>query len=221
MQPMKRIVEPEWIDRLDPESPEAQRSRRELRRMNALMRNFDWFRTRLADDTSGSWQGLEIGAGDGALGAHLFADQKTRRRIEFAGIDRIGRPASWPTSWQWVQEDILQFQRWKEFPLLIANMVLHHFSEDELARLGVRIRESCRFLFALETARSPLHLAQARVLRTLGALGPVGYHDASTSIRAGFVGEELPQFLGLRSSEWRWRIRSTFFGAYQFVAQRR
>lgn len=94
VQPRKRIVEPEWIDRLDPESPEAQRSRRKLRRMNALMRNFDWFRTRLAEDTSGSWRGLEIGAGDGALGAHLFADQRTRRRIEFAGIDRIGRPAS-------------------------------------------------------------------------------------------------------------------------------
>lgn len=189
--------------------------------MNALMRNFDWFRNRLADGPPGPWRGLEVGAGDGALGAHLFADRETRRRIELVGIDRIARPAAWPRAWQWEQEDILQFQKWKDFPLLLANMVLHHFSEEELALLGARIQESCRFLLALETARRPLHLAQSRVLRALGALGPVGYHDASTSIRAGFIGEELPQFLGLRSSEWRWRIRLTFFGAYQFVAERR
>lgn len=219
--PMKRTVEPEWIDQLDPDSPEARRSRRELRRMNALMRNFAWFRRQLVSKSSLSGRGLELGAGDGALGAFLFTDQEIRRRLDLVGIDRIGRPAAWPQDWQWEQEDILRFPRWKEFPILIANMVLHHFSEEELALLGSRIRESCRWLFALETSRKPIHAAQVRVLRALGALGPVGYHDASTSIRAGFVGEELPQFLGLSSSEWRWQIHSTLFGAYQFVAERR
>lgn len=218
---MKRIVEPEWIDQLDPESPEARRTRQELRRMNALMRNFAWFRRRLAELPSLPGRGLEVGAGDGNLGAYLFADPKTRRRIELAGIDRIGRPAAWPRDWRWEQEDILRFEGWKEFPLLLANMVLHHFSEEELARIGARIRESCRFVLALETARRQTHLTQVRVLRSLGILGPVGYHDASTSIQAGFVAEELPRLLGLPPSEWRWQIRLTFFGAYQFVAERR
>lgn len=218
---MKRIVEPEWIDQLDPESPEARRTRQELRRMNALMRNFDWFRRRLAHRPSPAGPGLEVGAGDGNLGAYLFADPQTRRNLKLVGIDRVGRPAVWPSEWRWEQHDILRFEGWKEFPILLANMVLHHFSDEELAWIGSRIRESCQLLLALETARRPIHLAQVRVLRTLGILGPVGYHDASTSIRAGFAGEELPRLLGLPSSEWRWRIRSTFFGAYQFVAERR
>ncbi|MGD9896014.1 MAG: class I SAM-dependent methyltransferase [Candidatus Methylacidiphilaceae bacterium] len=218
---MNRIVEPEWIDRLDPESPEARRTRRELRRMNALMRNFDWFRRRLADRPSLSGRGLEIGAGDGGLGAYLFADPTTRRRFEFVGIDRVGRPPAWPRDWRWEQKDVFQLDNWHEFPLLLANMVLHHFSEEELARLGFRIRESCRVLLALETARRGVHLAQVRVLRTLGILGPVGYHDASTSIQAGFIAEELPRLLGLPPSEWRWQIHLTFFGAYQLVAERR
>ncbi|QSR85577.1 hypothetical protein [Methylacidimicrobium sp. B4] len=218
---MKRIVEPEWIDQLDPASLEARRTRGELRRMNALMRNFDWFRAQLARHPSLFGRGLELGAGDGHLGAYLFADPTTRRRLDLVGIDRIGRPPAWPEDWRWEQKDILRFEGWRDFPLLLANMVLHHFSAEELALLGSRIRDSCRLLLALETARRGMHLAQVRALRVFGILGPVGYHDASTSIQAGFVGEELPQLLGLPSSEWHWQIRLTFFGAYQLVAERR
>ena len=37
--PMNRIVQPELLDELPPDDPRAMRSRRDLRRINAWMRN--------------------------------------------------------------------------------------------------------------------------------------------------------------------------------------
>ena len=46
-------------------------------------------------------------------------------------------------------------------------------------------------------------------------------HDAPISVRAGFVGMELPSLLGFSSDEWDVEVRNGLFGAYRMAAQRR
>src|SRR5262249_30206245 len=66
---MERCVEPEWLDVLTPEEPRAQRSRRDLQRVNAIMRNAAILATLLqsARRSEDPCVLAELGAGDGTL----------------------------------------------------------------------------------------------------------------------------------------------------------
>jgi len=46
-------------------------------------------------------------------------------------------------------------------------------------------------------------------------------HDARISIAAGFLGDELPQALGLTAGRWKWKCEISLFGAYRMIAHRR
>ena len=64
---MKRIVQPELLDTLPPDDPRAVRSRRDLRRLNAWMRNHAIMANALQTAANGQApkQIIELGAGDG------------------------------------------------------------------------------------------------------------------------------------------------------------
>ena len=64
---MKRIVEPELLDTLPPDDPRAAGSRRDLRRLNAWMRNHAIMANALQTAVNGQTpkQIIELGAGDG------------------------------------------------------------------------------------------------------------------------------------------------------------
>src|SRR5688500_11559643 len=61
---MPRIVEPEILDELPAEAPEAQRSRGDLVRVNALMGHAHLIRRALPDNVT---HVVDLGAGDGTL----------------------------------------------------------------------------------------------------------------------------------------------------------
>ncbi|MEO1844804.1 MAG: hypothetical protein ABGZ37_11065, partial [Akkermansiaceae bacterium] len=60
-----RVVQPELLDELPFDDPDALRSRRDLRFINGVMGNFRWMRRRLAGRAEG--RVIELGAGDGAF----------------------------------------------------------------------------------------------------------------------------------------------------------
>src|SRR5580765_7424971 len=64
---MQRIVEPEYLDELPPEDPRAIRSRRDLRRVNGLMRSHAIMAETLRAGTNGRTPKhiVDLGAGDG------------------------------------------------------------------------------------------------------------------------------------------------------------
>jgi hypothetical protein len=64
---MKRLVEPEWLDELPPDDPRAAGSRRDLRRLNAWMRNHAIMANALQTAANGQTPKriVELGAGDG------------------------------------------------------------------------------------------------------------------------------------------------------------
>jgi hypothetical protein len=64
---MNRIVEPEWLDELPPDDPDAVRSRRDLCRVNAWMRHHTILASALRQALNGRVpnQIVELGAGDG------------------------------------------------------------------------------------------------------------------------------------------------------------
>lgn len=211
-----RSVQPEILDGLAAGSPAACASRRDLRVINRLMGNWAWFRSVVRERCRSDEGLLEIGAGGGELGCALHA-----LLPDLAGIDLAPRPKVWPQTALWFQTDVLQFSGWSSFPVVIGNLVFHHFEREQLGRIGAELGRYARVIIASEPLRRRRTTVLFVLLCRLIRAHPVTRHDGRVSIDAGFCGDELPQLLGLDPAVWLWRVEETWRGAYRLVAERR
>ena len=213
---MPRLLTPELLDSLPPDHPDARHSRRDLRLINRAMGNHRWFARTLPPLLRPGESALELGAGTGELGRRLAA-----RGAAVDGLDRVPRPTAWPAARAWHVSDLRTFDGYARYGAVLANLILHHLSDSELAALGATLNRTARLVLASEPKRSP------RVQRLFALVSPlfranhVTRHDAYVSIAAGFRADELPRTLGLHPSDWDCRCTPTVLGAYRLVAVRR
>jgi hypothetical protein len=212
-----RLVKPELLDSLPHDAPSACRSRRDLRMINRLLGSHGWFRGILKPRLRRGEGLLEIGSGDGALGCELM--QAGLGVV--AGIDLAGRPPLWPERARWFQSSVFHYSGWAEHPVVIGNLVFHHFKDDELAALGAHLNRHARLIVASEPLRTRRAARLFSALCPLIRADPVTRHDGRVSIEAGFRRDELPSLLGLNAKCWSWRVDETWLGACRLVAERR
>jgi hypothetical protein len=213
---MHRACEPELLDTLPHDHPDAVHNRRDLRLINRVMRNRPWFERTLPSVLRPGERVLELGAGMGEMGIRLNS-----RGVPVDGLDLWARPSAWPAGRAWHVADLKAFDGYGAYPAVIGNLIFHQFNESELADLGARIRKSARVVVACEPQRRRrFQTAMAAVAPLLGA-NHVTLHDAHVSIAAGFEGAELPAALGIDAGSWDISCTSSLLGAYRMVAVRR
>lgn len=212
---MKRTLTPEILDSLPPEDPGARHSRRDLRIFNAVLGGPRWLRNLVPRLLRPGERILEIGAGTGELGASLARDGFVPD-----GLDRGLRPVEWPTAARWHQIDAMAFDGWNEYDMVIGNLIFHHFDRDTLRTLGGRMSAHVRVIVACEPTRHRIFQRLFAVLCKLVGANHVSRHDGRVSIEAGFLGDELPELLGLDPAIWRWQVKTTLRGMYRLVAYR-
>ena len=228
---MNRRVEPELLDELPPDDPGAARSRKDLRRLNFLMRNATVVeRALLVSGGASPRRIVELGAGDGTF---LLAVARklagSWRNMEAVIVDRqsivTARTRAGFTALGWaceiVQSDVFDWLArfpGESFDCAIANLFLHHFSDVRLRKLLSLVADRTRCFVACEPRRAPAVQAASHLLWFIGC-NRVTRHDAAASVRAGFVSREL-------STLWPggdgWRLREAEAGLFGhcFVAQR-
>ena len=211
-----RKLQPEILDHLPPEDPDAIASRRDLRLINSVMGNQRWLSERLSRHLLPGMRIVELGAGDGCFARRLKDHLPRDFPFEFNAIDLAPCPPDWPDDprFHWRQEDIFQSGSVREADGVVACLVLHHFDDIALARLG-RLFTKARFLLAREPARCR---AWMRFLLYPFRLNHVTKHDMKVSIEAGFLGTELANALGLDKAGWVTRQMETALNAFQFEA---
>ena len=213
---MPRTLQPELLDSLPPDHPDARHSRRDLRLINTVMGNHRWVARTVLPLLRPGERALELGAGTGELGQRLAA-----RGAAVDGLDFAPRPPDWPAAREWHVSDLRDFNGYENYAAVVANLLLHHLTETELGELGAKLGRRTRIVVASEPARS------RRSQRLFAAIAPwfrpnhVTLHDAQVSIAAGFTGDELPRALGFAPEAWDCRCTTTAFGAYRMVALRR
>ncbi len=212
---MKRELQPELLDSLPPDHPDALHNRRDLRLTNRVLGNYRWIAGALSDQPRPPGKVLEIGAGMGELVAHLAA-----RGIATDGLDLWPTPAGWPTDRRWYRADLLTFGGYADYPVIIGNLIFHQFTDHQLAELGGNLSRSAKVIIACEPLRRRSSQVLFATIAPLLGANHVSLHDAHVSVAAGFRGDELPQMLGLTQPRWDCRCYTSMLGAYRMVARR-
>ena len=228
-----RIVEPEWLDELQADDPRAMRSRRDLKRINALMANSTLVARALERVCAlrPPRAIAEIGAGDGTFMLRVAQKIPAQwRPVDVILVDRQdlvsaatgGKYAALGWHAQAVAADAFAWLAQPAAPLfdvIVANLFLHHFEGARLAALLSLIARRARVLVACEPRRSRGALFGSHLLGLAGC-NDVTRHDAVVSVRAGFSKREL-------SAVWpggnAWRLEEHARGLFShcFVATQR
>ena len=211
-----RLLHPELLDALPTDHPDARHSRRDLRVINRFMGNHRWFERALPPLLRPGEAVLELGAGTGELTQRLAL-----RGLRVTGLDLCAPPAGRPETHRWLQTDLATFTGYADYPVIIGNLILHHFSDETLGQLGRQWRRHARLLLFSEPVRRRFSQHLIRGLGPLFGANRVTLHDATVSIAAGFHGDDLIRRLDLPDSEWICSVTSTLGGACRLVARRR
>lgn len=212
---MFRTISPEILDQLSPDDPIARRCRRDLRWINFFMGNNRWLKRRLRELPAGATI-VELGAGDGAVAKTAVGSTTFSNWI---ACDLAPQPEAWPSSWQWRQGDLFTTLPDLNGAVAIGILILHHFSDLQLQSLGGLLAKYDRLLFS-EPLRRPRVLVLSR-LAELMWIHEVTRHDMRVSIKAGFVGTELPVLLGLHPEIWDIDLTQSWMGAYRLEARKK
>jgi hypothetical protein len=201
-----RKLTPELLDHLPHDDPGAQRSRRDLRRINFFMGNERWLISKLPRAIRSV---SEIGAGGGHL---LSRIAKQHPSLALKAYDLAPRPDSLASSLEWIQGDLFSQPSPTDGGVLIANLFLHHFTDQQLAELG-RWMAPFDCLLICEPWSALLPQLMAKFASPL--IHPITRHDMRVSIEAGFAPGEISKSLRLadlgfvvkETLDWRGALR--------------
>ena len=214
---MNRVVAPEILETLADDDPHAIQGRLDLLKVNWIMGNHRWLLRTLKRERKPGEHICELGAGDGALSRKMLQNAICTPQ-ELHAVDLAGEPKNWPAGAIWHRGDLFA-QPLPDCEILVANLFLHHFTEEQLAKLGSRLSSKTRLILAAEPARYFIHKISGWLFSNLTRLNHVTRHDMQVSIRAGFRGDELPRALGL-AGNWHSEASCTPFGANHVILRR-
>ena len=224
-----RDVQPEILDDLPVDSPQAMQSRRDLRKVNAFMGHTAIVVRELRAAATPLRVLVELGSGDGTFLLRVARRLRIGSGVRAVFVDR--RPSvsedtrsEFKASGWDVDICPLDVFEWLRRPhpetsdVTVANLFLHHFVDGELAELlALASRQTANFI-ACEPRRSRTALSGVSLLRLIGC-NDVTLHDGRKSVRAGFRGAELS---ALWPSDPGWRLTERPAGLFsqKFVANK-
>jgi hypothetical protein len=228
-----RRVEPEWLDLLPADDPRARASRRDLSRVNTWMLQAGIMARSLIEHGGPTAPRalVDLGAGDGTFMlsvARRLAPRWPNVRVILLDRQSIVSPSTQAefAALRWrcesIAMDVFDFFEQANPPaadVATANLFLHHFEQDQLARLLALVARSARLFVACEPRRGAFALLGSRRLWAIGA-NDVTRHDALASVRAGFDAAELSA-LWPEPAQWELHERAAGPFSHQFVARRR
>jgi hypothetical protein len=231
---LPRSVEPEILDEMRPDDRRAIRARHDLKRLNAFVLQTGIMAPILARQWAQDATPrriLDLGAGDGTFSLSVARRLAPRwGGVTVTLLDRQSivapetRGAFAALGWkaETVAADVLDYLeqvKSAELDVITTNLFLHHFRQEQLARLLGLAAQWARLFVACEPRRNKLSLRASRLSWAIGCQA-VALHDAIVSVRAGFAGQELTALWPSRDG-WIVQEYPARLFTHCFVARRR
>jgi hypothetical protein len=221
-----RVLVTELLDILPADDSRAQRSRRDLARINAVMMQ-QALMARALRRLPPPAMLTDLGSGDGRF--MLGVAQRLARhwpvvRVVLADRQNIvsteTRAAFAALGWNCESStgDVFDTLQQTQGGIVTANLFLHHFDDAALSRLLALAAARSDGFVACEPRRSAFALAASKMVFALGA-NDVTRHDAVASVRAGFTGGDL-SMLWPYAGRWRLAEQAAFPFSHTFTAAR-
>ena len=222
---MVRVVEPEILDQLPSADEAAMHSRRDLARLNVLMRHASLIRQNITTEIT---RIADLGAGDGTLllRALKSADSNIREIVlvdqqrivsdhALRAFESLGIKPTVATAdvFDWLAQ-----QSGAPHTAIVANLFLHHFQRENLQHLLYLASQASGLFIACEPRRALWPQLAASLIGLIGC-NHVTRHDAVVSVRAGFRHRELTT-LWPDPTHWQVKERSAGLFSHLFVARR-
>ena len=216
--------EPELMDRPQPVSPELEVDLRNLRQLNryfgsyALVRHFlrRWIRR------GDSVRVLDLATGSGDIPRFVIDDARERGAIaHVTAVDQQdstleiarGLSAGYPEI-EYVQGDVLAFDRGEQYDIVMCSLALHHFREEDAVRLLTHARNLSRsYVLVADLRRGVLATAGVYLLTALIFREPMTQTDGRLSAARAF------SFVELRSLAQRAGWRNFGHRTFRFARQ--
>ena len=224
-----RTLEPELLDGMTANNPDAMRARRDLQRVNAVMGHPRIWKRILQEGVPAERRPVDIvdlGTGDASLLlrlASLLSDQWQRVRVHLVDFHPAVSDETllsfeargWKA--EVVEADVMDWvQTMPKVNLIVTNLFLHHLDDVQLMKLFRHIAGKTEVFTACEPRRSSFALMGSRLLGVIGC-GPVARYDAVVSVRAGFTGTELSTLWTDRDN-WQLDERAAGLFSHVFIA---
>ncbi len=229
---VERKLEPEILDALPADDSRALASRRDLKRINAIMlqsrhmaRLLRWCCAGRAPEEI-----VELGGGDGvaiiALARRLAQDWPGVRittvdRQSIVAPQTIAAVAQLGWTMEPVSADVFDFLKRRNpgsRAVFTANLFLHHLSAVALRTLFLAIEPHAEGVTACEPRRDAAALVSSKLLWAIGC-NDVSRHDAVVSVRAGFRDHEMSALFPYAAG-WRLQEHAGFPFTHCFAARR-
>jgi SAM-dependent methyltransferase len=223
---------PDLLDQMAPEDPKAVASRRDIKRINAVMLQDAVIRSAISRcGLVSPRRVLDLGGGDGTLTLKVARRMTPQwRGVELVVLDRVDVVDSHTKrefgklGWHLkvVAADVFSFLQDAEkhpFDLILSNLFIHHFPSDHLAKLLFLVSSLTTGFVACEPRRSPLTLAGGAMLWAIGC-SAVTVRDSVTGAKAGFATREISD---LWPDPQSWELSEYEKGVFShcFVARKR
>lgn len=194
---------PDLLDQMTSDDPRAIASRRDIKRINAVMFQDALMRSAIArGEFDAPRRILDLGGGDATFTLKVARRMKPGwRDVELVVVDRMDvveartlrefEQIGWKL--KVVTTDVFAFLSQPgqaPFDLVLSNLFIHHFPAGELERLLANIAGLTTGFVACEPKRSALTVAGSAMLWAIGCT-PVSVRDSVTGARAGFRDREI------------------------------
>jgi len=220
----QRSREPEILDDLELEGNDLTANLRELGKVNRLLGGHQIavksVKEIAKDVGKKNWRIADLGCGGGDTLAALASDPGLKNlQLELVGLDANQTAVNFASE-ETAEHKNIQFEcadlfkPWPEmqFDIVLFNLVLHHFSDEEIVELLTRAAKNSRFIVIndLQGNWIPYHLFRmtSRILR----FSHISRHDGKLSVKKSFTKRDWHSLLNKAQLKnfklkWRWAFR--------------
>lgn len=219
----QRAREPEILDDLNLQTADLAQNLQELEMVNHRLGAYRFLRMSLRAllraEEARHWRLIDMGCGGGDALRALCRDPQLQAGIaSWVGLDfnpsvlHYARAQAGNYPLEFKRLDLLDPEARYPADIGMFNLVLHHFSDQEIIALLQRAATQCRFLLISDLHRNAMAYQSFRVLSWLWRFSFVSRHDGKLSVRKSFVRRDWQRILQAvphRSvqCQWHWSFR--------------